>query len=545
MSSYSWSISGNGTIDGATNGQSVKVDATGAGSYTLTLTITDANGCSSTCAKTVTVNALPACSITGANEVCTGATGNSFSGPAGASSYAWQISGNGTIVGSTTGQSVNVTAGAAGSFTLTLRVTDANGCSSACAKTVTVNPQATVNAGADQSLPACDTTQAQLSGSIGGAASSATWSTSGTGTFSPNATTLNAVYIPSQADLTAGSVTLTLTTNDPAGPCPAASDTVVITFTACANCFKGVGNPFPEKSEASDDKAGSVLVYNFYTSNPISSNTTDTRFNLTNVSQTDSVAVHLFFVDGATCTVADSFVCLTKNQTTTFLASDIDPGTTGYMIAVATDCVTGCPIAFNCLIGDAFIKLDGKHAANLGAEALSALSSKPAVCDANSVMATLNFDGVSYNRTPRVLAASNVPSRGDGNDTLMVLNRFGGDLTGAANTIGSVFGIFYDDTENALSFGFNAGCQLRSSITNNFPRLVPRFETFVPAGRSAWFKLWAANDAPGGIFGATINFNPNSKSSPGVFNQGHNMHVLKLTTTSKLIVPIFPPSCCR
>jgi len=41
--------------------------------------------------------------------------------------------------------------------------------------------------------------------------------------------------------------------------------------------------------------------------------------------------VHLFFVDGATCSIADSLVCLTPNQTASFLASDIDPGTTGYI----------------------------------------------------------------------------------------------------------------------------------------------------------------------------------------------------------------------
>ena len=39
MSTYSWSISGNGSIPGATTGQNVTVDAGTAGSYTLTLTI--------------------------------------------------------------------------------------------------------------------------------------------------------------------------------------------------------------------------------------------------------------------------------------------------------------------------------------------------------------------------------------------------------------------------------------------------------------------------------------------------------------------------
>ncbi len=68
----------------------------------------------------------------------------------------------------------------------------------------------------DQTI--CSTGTATLAGIIGGSAASATWS-GGTGTYAPNNTTLNAVYTPSAAEITAGTVTLTLTTNDPAGPC--------------------------------------------------------------------------------------------------------------------------------------------------------------------------------------------------------------------------------------------------------------------------------------------------------------------------------------
>jgi hypothetical protein len=81
------------------------------------------------------------------------------------------------------------------------------------------------------------------------------------------------------------------------------------------------------------------------------------------------IAVHLFFVDGATCSIADAIICLTKNQTTSFLATDLDPGTTGYLVAVASDPTTGCPVNFNFLVGDAYIKLTSGHQANLGAEA--------------------------------------------------------------------------------------------------------------------------------------------------------------------------------
>src|SRR5204862_122268 len=82
--------------------------------------------------------------IGGANAVCTGSSGNTYTVPAGMSSYSWSISGNGTISGSTNTSSVSVTAGAVGSFTLTLAIADTNGCASTCTKPVTVD-----------ALPAC------------------------------------------------------------------------------------------------------------------------------------------------------------------------------------------------------------------------------------------------------------------------------------------------------------------------------------------------------------------------------------------------------
>ena len=75
-----------------------------------------------------------------------------------------------------------------------------------------------------------------LAGTIGGGATSSTWSAP-SGTFS-NATSLTSTYTPS---ITSGTVTLTLTTNDPdgAGPCVAATSTVVITVNAAATANAG------------------------------------------------------------------------------------------------------------------------------------------------------------------------------------------------------------------------------------------------------------------------------------------------------------------
>jgi hypothetical protein len=105
-------------------------------------------------------------------------------------------------------------------------------------------------------------------------------------------------------------------------------------------------------SEMSNQQAGSLLFYNLYSSNGTAPNTQNTRVSITNINPNLPIAVHLFFVDGAACSIADSLLYLTANQTASFLASDIDPGTSGYIIAVVSDLLTGCPVNFNYLIGD-------------------------------------------------------------------------------------------------------------------------------------------------------------------------------------------------
>jgi len=193
---------------------------------------------------------------------------------------------------------------------------------------------------------------------------------------------------------------------------------------------------YPATSEVSDQKAGSLLVYNIYTSGATSGVTQNARINITNTSTSSGAFVHLYFVAEG-CSIADAFICLTASQTTSFLASDVDPGVKGYIVAVAVDGVNGCPAAFNWLIGDEYVKFSTGHAANLGAEAFSALWDGPGStpggapvlpgCDANSTIATLNFTGAfgGYNLVPAVLAGDNVPSRADNNDTMVIVNRIG------------------------------------------------------------------------------------------------------------------------
>lgn len=311
-----------------------------------------------------------------------------------------------------------------------------------------------------------------------------------------------------------------------------------------ANCpAVGPGTSLPSASQLSDQKAGSVLIYPLYSSISLNQTRENTRFAITNTEPARRVAVHLFFIQDDAAAVADAFICLTPNQTATFLASDLDPDVSGYLIAIAVDERTGCPINFNFLIGDEYVKLNSGHAANLAAEAFAAQSGAPPACNENSVTAEINFDGVSYNAAPRALAVDSILSAVDGNSTLLVIDRIGGNLGTGVSTVGQIFGLLFDDTEHSYSFERSTTRrQFRAVLSNSdFPRTAPRFTNVIPAGRTGWMKFW--RDEDGGLVGAVLNFNPNTASSSGAFNQGRNLHTLTLSTASSFIVPIFPPSC--
>ncbi|HEU5163962.1 MAG TPA: hypothetical protein VFU29_00390 [Chitinophagaceae bacterium] len=137
LSSYSWSIGGNGSIVGTNTNSSVNVTAGAAGSFTLTLTTT-LNGCSITCNKIVIVDPSTtySCNISGPSEVCHGSL-DVFTAPANLTSYTWNVTGNATIIGSNTGSSISVGATIPDSYTLSLE-TMLNGVSCSSRKTVNI-----------------------------------------------------------------------------------------------------------------------------------------------------------------------------------------------------------------------------------------------------------------------------------------------------------------------------------------------------------------------------------------------------------------------
>lgn len=318
------------------------------------------------------------------------------------------------------------------------------------------------------------------------------------------------------------------------------------------NCVKvtcemlGPGRQFTSPLAGGAQQPGSVLIYNLYTSAAAAPNAQDTRFNLTNTSTTSAATVHLFFISTG-CQVADAFVCLTANQTTSFLASDLDPGTNGYVVAVAVNRQTGCPVPFNHLIGDEFVKMTSGHQANLGAEAILALSDTASSCVSNGVTATLRFDGFFYGLLPAQIAFDSVPSRADGNETLWVINRLDGNLATGTFAPAVLTGLLYDDVEQPYGIrGYTVDCQLSGQLLRNAtpsPLLVP-FERAVPAGRTGWLKLYlnSTGTLPG-LLGALLNYNPRTRTNASAFNQGRLAHKLTLTNATVLTIPVTPPLC--
>jgi uncharacterized delta-60 repeat protein len=205
----------------------INLSASSIGIYTITFTA------SSPCPVTYSVQLI----ITDApsaifsfdpNTVCQSNTNILPTFPAGASAGLFSSTDGLDFVNTNSGE-INLQASIPGTYSVTNFIAASGGCPQAShTSTITIDPAATVNAGTD--LTICEGESAMLNGLVGGSATSGTWS-GGTGTFSPSANFLNANYTPSAAEITAGFVVLTLTTNDPSGNCNAASDNIFINIT--------------------------------------------------------------------------------------------------------------------------------------------------------------------------------------------------------------------------------------------------------------------------------------------------------------------------
>ncbi|NNF02080.1 MAG: T9SS type A sorting domain-containing protein, partial [Bacteroidia bacterium] len=141
----------------------------------------------------------------------------------------WTTNGSGTfddINSLTTNYQSSMTDRSTDSVTLTLTPTDTiTGCVyEGLDLVVWFDPGYTVDAG-NTNQSSCGDSTYTLSGLIGGGAISLNWSSTGSGSFDDPSNS-NAIYTFSSADKSAGSVIVSLSTDDPLGACPAATQNI-------------------------------------------------------------------------------------------------------------------------------------------------------------------------------------------------------------------------------------------------------------------------------------------------------------------------------
>ncbi|MDQ3048587.1 MAG: gliding motility-associated C-terminal domain-containing protein [Bacteroidota bacterium] len=203
------------------------IDLAGSTLGTYSITYQTTGPCPNNSSINVTISNAPSAVFSYATPVCstdpnplpifaTGASAGVFTSAAG------------LTININTGE-IDLTASTPGSYTVTNTITAAGGCAATSSTSpITISPAATVDAGVAASV--CEGNIFTLAGSMGGSASTIAWTSAGSGTFS-NAVSTTSTYDPSAADISAGSVVITITTDDPAGACPQVTDFMILTVT--------------------------------------------------------------------------------------------------------------------------------------------------------------------------------------------------------------------------------------------------------------------------------------------------------------------------
>jgi predicted extracellular nuclease len=296
----------------------------------------------------------------------------------------------------------------------------------------------------------------------------------------------------------------------------------------------GPGIPWSISGAAAAQRPGSLLLFHLYTS-ATHRRGIDSRISLTNSHPTQAIFLRLFFVEGLTGGATEQRGALTANQTLRFLASDLDPNVTGYLLVMATD-AEGSPVAFNHLLGEVSLRTESGHTASLAAFGVPALApegQRTVVPVAGR--ATLPFDGLVYSPLPHTLAVSSLASPEDANQSLLVVNRLGGDLTRSISPLGILEGWLYDDVET--SWRFTSDQQTPQIVfllgSQTLPRLSPPYERILSRGRSGWMRLFPRQ---AGIALSGLLLQRNDR--PEGMTQGRHLHVLTTTEEARLTVPL-------
>ena len=231
-----WTTSGLGTITGINTLTPTYTPAIGeTGAVLLTLNSNAIAPClnEESSSMTLTIDAQPISEIGNDATICEDET-YTFSGTVSgdpSTTFSWSTNGSGNFVNTNTlTPTYTPSAGDAtlGVVEFSLTAVSVGSCpDEVSTMSLIINQLPVVDAGVD--LDICEVDSYTLSNATVSNSSSLTWISSGTGTFS-NQNILNPIYTPSQADITLGSVLLTLEA-DAESPCVGTvSDSLTITF---------------------------------------------------------------------------------------------------------------------------------------------------------------------------------------------------------------------------------------------------------------------------------------------------------------------------
>lgn len=287
--SWSWS---NGAV-------SQTISVTGTGSYTVT--VTDANACTSSAAQSVTVLANPIASANHSTPVCEG--GSVTLSSAGGNSYSWS---GPSFSSALQNPAINSLSAAMHNGNYTVTVTAANGCTASASTNITVSTLPVASASSNS--PVCQWTTILFNSSGG-----TTYTWSGPNSFSSNAQ--NPWRMATAADAGAYNVTVTN-----ANGCSASASTNVVVNVASAWITPSGPTTFCSPGSVTlSANAGSSYSWN----------TGATTQDIT-VSASGTFSVSVTAANGCS-SVAGGFP-VTVNPTPTVNASNTGPYCVGYNI---------------------------------------------------------------------------------------------------------------------------------------------------------------------------------------------------------------------
>lgn len=335
-----WSTSGSGAFSPSetdlTNDYLVAAADTASGSVTLVLTSTNNGNCLAVSdSLTITILDKPNIEITTDDSLCANVptmnlTGNMTTG----FTPQWSTSGSGGIADpSSLNTTYNITTADTSGGSIWLYLETTGGICPVEKDSIEVEFVAPpiVDAGLDQSF--CANELSALNGTLAGTATGATWTSLGTGSFTPSPNLLNTFYEPSPLDISNGSVELILTSSADFG-CLADDDTLIITYLdqpavdfSFTSACQGENVNFTDQSTTTDGTIANWW-YNFGTGdtsiaqNPIFNYSGSGNFQVTLVAGStngclDTITKTVFINPNPIADFTNSFAC--ENEQTEFI----------------------------------------------------------------------------------------------------------------------------------------------------------------------------------------------------------------------------------